>query len=395
MITNRRRQGALMMLWSGLVLLVFGTLWIVNNDNAYLKAARLGGDYLTSHQHDDGSFDYQYNPVTGKKSSTYNILRHAGTTYSLLELYEATGNKKYINAAERALLYLENSTMVCPDMNDALCIEEKNEIKLGGNALAILALSKYISLTNSLNEQHHYLPLAQKLALFIINTQAQNGEFKKHLLKADTGEPTSFVSEYYPGEAIFALTRLYKIDGDTRWIESAHIGALWLIEVRDGEVSEDILNHDHWLLYGLNELYTHRPEEIYLSHAKKIVKSIVAKQHVNKKDDKKEWNGGFYNPPRSTPTATRAEGLGAAYWLFTNAGDTGQAHLALEAMRNAIEFQLRTQMTAHQAKKLGAHKDGIGGFFESLDSYNIRIDYVQHNISALLAFDLITKSKTK
>ncbi len=35
----------------------------------------------------------------------------------------------------------------------------------------------------------------------------------------------------------------------------------------------------------------------------------------------------------------------------------------------------------------------IGGFFESLDEYNIRIDYVQHNISALLGYYEILKNE--
>jgi hypothetical protein len=49
-------------------------------------------------------------------------------------------------------------------------------------------------------------------------------------------------------------------------------------------------------------------------------------------------------------------------------------------MERGIKFTLRTQ-----------HPDG--GFHESLDEYVIRIDYVQHNISALLAFNRILSEK--
>jgi hypothetical protein len=41
----------------------------------------------------------------------------------------------------------------------------------------------------------------------------------------------------------------------------------------------------------------------------------------------------------------------------------------------------------------GAAKDALGGFHESLDDTDIRIDYVQHNVSALLAFDRISKGR--
>lgn len=390
------------MVVGAIILVGIGLFSSFGNSTSYLQAARLGGDYLVAHTDTDGSFVYQYNPVTRKTSSSYNIVRHAGTTYSLLELFEATGEPTYLLAADRALNYLAESAVVCPGMPDAMCIAEDNETKLGGNALAVLAFTKYISLTQSSTTAaligddgvRDYLPLAQKLARFITDTQAPDGEFVVHKIATDTGARTAFESEYYPGEAIFALARLYEIDGTKEWIDAAHSGARWLIEVRDAYVATQNLNHDHWLLYGLNELYANRPEEIYLSHAQRIVQSIVAAQHSGKTGEQKEWNGGFYNPPRSTPTATRSEGLGAAYQLFIQAGDLAYASVALDAMEKAIVFQLRTQLTPKKARSMQADPAGIGGFFESLDEYDIRIDYVQHNISALLAFDRINKSHT-
>src|SRR3989344_1912810 len=70
-----------------------------------LGAARAGGDYLLRHLDARGQFDYRYEPLTDKVAADYNILRHAGTTYSLLELYEETGRKKYLMGGERALGY--------------------------------------------------------------------------------------------------------------------------------------------------------------------------------------------------------------------------------------------------------------------------------------------------
>lgn len=386
----------------GLILVIVVLFSLFNNESSYLKSARLGGNYLATHIYTDGSYVYQYNPVTDKESSSYNIVRHAGTTYSLLELYEVTGDQKYLTAAELALGYLAESSLPCPGMPDALCVEEGNETKLGGNALAVLAFAKYISLTeknvgavaSTSDNTHEYLPLTQKLAQFIVNIEAPDGEFIVHKINTETGARTTFESEYYPGEAIFALARLYEIDKNPQWIDTAHRAARWLIEVRDANVPTQSLNHDHWLLYGLNELYTNRPEEIYLSHAQRIVQSIVAIQHKDKTGEQEDWNGGFYNPPRSTPTATRSEGLGAAYWIFKKAGDLAYASVALDSMKAAVAFQLRTQFTARQLKELDGNLGGVGGFRESLEGYVVRIDYVQHNISALLALDAIIKQET-
>lgn len=356
----------------------------------YLRAARAGGNYLVNHLYDDGSFVYEYNPLTYQESNAYNILRHAGTAYSIFELYGATGNERYAKAGEHALAYLAAQLVPCPTVSNALCVLENNEIKLGGNGLAVLAIATQVHTTSNATR----IKTAQSLAEYIIATQAVSGEFVAH--KTDgNGVVSDFISGYYPGEAIFALARLYAVDGDERWITAAHKGAQWLITVRDAGKDIDELDHDHWLLYGLRELYAHTPNELYLEHARKLTDAIADAQHVRNSvsNTPNEWEGGFYNPPRSTPTATRSEGLSAAYDLFVMAGDTEYAQRAYETMERAVDFQLRTQFSRRDLARLNADPRAAGGFHESLDEYKVRIDYVQHNVSALLAFDRIRRSQ--
>lgn len=354
----------------------------------YLSSARAGGNYLVNHLHEDGSFVYEYDPLTYQESGSYNILRHAGTAYSLFELYGTTESKRYADAGERALTYLDAQLVQCPTVATALCVLENNEIKLGGNGLAVLAIATEVHTTNNATR----IPTAQALAEYIIETQSPSGEFLAHKTNG-AGVVSDFISGYYPGEAIFALTQLYEIDGDERWIDSAHRGAEWLITVRDAGKDIDELDHDHWLLYGLRELYAHTPDELYLEHARKLTDAIADAQHISETGERSNWNGGFYNPPRSTPTATRSEGLSAAYDIFVMAGDTEYAQRAYETMERAIAFQLRTQFSRRDLARLNADPRAVGGFHESLDEYSVRIDYVQHNVSALLAFDRIKKSR--
>jgi hypothetical protein len=355
-------------------------------DARYLEAATAGGDYLITHMHEDGSFVYEYDPVTDKETSSYNILRHAGTTYSLLELYEATRDQKYFNAAQRALGYLTEQIGPCPGVTDAECVIENDEIKLGGNGLAILAFAKYVEVSGKYPPKGSqmlarfdviYRDHAERLAQWIVHVQSPSGEFAVH--KMTNGMVDAFKSEYYPGEAMFGLALLSEVSGDRKWLDASHKGAEWVITVRDAGTPTESLPHDHWFLYALNELTKDKQEAIYIDHAKKLTEAIAATQHQGKTGEQKDWNGGYYNPPRSTPTATRNEGLGAAYELFTRAGETAYATVAKDTMARGIAFTLRTQ-------------DSNGGFHESLDEHTIRIDYVQHNISALLAFDRIVQS---
>ncbi|MBN1539128.1 MAG: hypothetical protein JW939_03215, partial [Candidatus Thermoplasmatota archaeon] len=41
------------------------------------------GDYLLNHIQSSGKWDYEYEPSEDRNLPRYNILRHAGTTYSL------------------------------------------------------------------------------------------------------------------------------------------------------------------------------------------------------------------------------------------------------------------------------------------------------------------------
>jgi uncharacterized protein YyaL (SSP411 family) len=351
----------------------------------YFESAKLGGDYLVNHIDDNGKYVYEQNPIKREIFKRYNILRHAGTTYSLLELYEATGDKKFLISAEKAIDYLVRSIKPCPEninYNNANCLVEKGTVKLGGHGLAVLAMGKHEEATNS----KKYLSFAQNLAEFITYVQSDDGEFTIHKMDVDNGNVYDFISMYYPGEAIFALSKLYQLDKNKKWIESAHRGAHWLISVRDKGKAINMLEHDHWLLYALKELYDHQEYSLYVEHAKKITDAILKIQHKKLTGEKENWNGGYYNPPRSTPTATRTEGLFSAYQIFQKAGEKEYAKKTLKAIENGIEFQLRTQMTKDKIKNLNADPMSLGGFHSSLEDYSIRIDYVQHNISAILGY---------
>ncbi len=356
-----------------------------------LEAARQGGEYLKRAVRRDGRFVYSYQPRTDDVSKRYNILRHAGTTYSMLELYEVTGDEELLKAAERALEYLVGQIETCPlsaetgGDPEAVCVYEKGFVKLGGNALTIIALAKYAEVTGSTRQMR----LIERLALWMLATQSDDGEFIAHKVRHD-GELDDHISQYYPGEALLALLRASRLRdarrqstvADDRWLDAAAEGARWLIEVRDRRVPDDRLNHDHWLLYALNELYRRRPEPLFLEHARRTTGAILGLQ--NRRPIYPDWLGSYYVPPRSTPTATRSEGLAAAYFLERDFGTPERAAELLDGLKLGVRFQLGTQLGPESVLYLPAPQRALGGFRRSLDNYEIRIDYVQHNISALL-----------
>lgn len=340
------------------------------------RAAR----YLARMVEPSGRFVYRYDPLEDRKLGGYNILRHAGTLYSMLEYYRATGDSKVLESARRALVYLlDHIHTIQRDGVSMACVVEDGEVKLGGNGLGTLAIAMYIEVTG----EREYLPILQKLCEWMVHVQDRSGRFLVHKQDFPDGPVSDFRSSYYPGEAIFGLMRTFEIDGDTRWLEAADAAARYLINVRDKGLSDVQLPHDHWLLYGLNELYRWKENPLFANHAFRISGAIVSAQNRNL--EAVQWNGGFGLRPRSAPTATRMEGLGAAYGIALATGNSKQQESLLESLRLGNAFLSRTMITPSWAMYMKAPSKAIGGVRKSLDDFEVRIDYVQHCLSAFLS----------
>ncbi|MFA1821443.1 beta-L-arabinofuranosidase domain-containing protein [Virgibacillus oceani] len=357
-----------------------------------LDAIELTKDnYFKQSVNPKGKFAYIYNPEDSTVPSKYNILRHAGTTYSMLETYELMPDEGLMRAIERAIKYLmtkvENTEI---NGKKAQVIVEKDAAKLGGNGLAIVALAKYTQLTG--DEQ--YIPLMQNMATWMGELQDDSGKFAIHKQIFSTGEDSGFVSHYYPGEAILALCRLYQIDKNEKWLDLAENEANYLINVRDVNEDLDSIAHDHWLLYALNDLYRERPKEMYLKHSFFICEAILKIHRLDPNKYNQEWLGSFgsHEKAPSTPTACRSEGLGAAYRLAQDHNHTKEAEQYKNAMREAIKFQLQMHLKPESVMYYRNKKFCLGAVHQGLTNYELRNDYTQHNISSFISYyNILTK----
>lgn len=345
-----------------------------------LDAAVKGGEYLLRHQAPDGRFAYQYNAQRNRFSSSYNLVRHAGTTYALTLLYEVTENPRFLLGARKGVKLLLANTRG-PDHTDASaefeCVvtNDGEEGNLGGTALGVLALLEYATASGDQSMRIR----ANQLGEFLLHQQDSDGRFRSKFSFVSSDQD-DFESIYYPGEAVLALVRLYQTDRNTRWLTASEKGAGWLMDVRDATHTLAELPHDHWLLMGLNELYAVTRNVRYYNQGIRIGASILLAQRKNPQPA--SWIGSFGVPPRSAPAATRCEGLVAAYFLSLEGGTPNKEYV--EALMLALEFVLRCQITPEVAATLPDPNRAAGGFRESPDGWNIRMDFVQHAICALL-----------
>lgn len=340
-----------------------------------LTAARAGGDYLVRMQKPNGSFHYYYNATEDRfDTRRYNIVRHAGTALSLLDLYEATRDVRYRDAARLAVKFLKTRFHRGRHKDSVYVLDYDGKAKLGANGLALVALAKQIELDPKTADRQG----ASRLANLILAMQRGDGSFDTRY-RLRRSDPEGIDSLYYPGEAILGLVRLFNSTGDNRLLDSARRGAAFLIE---SQRKIDVLPPDTWLMQALEALYNIGHAGNHAAHAIALAEAIIADQYTD--NDPPGYAGGFGpGPPRSTPAAARAEGLLSAYRIARSTGDARASKIA-DALRACVSFQLTQQLTSRNSATLPNPGRAAGGFFEGPTSMGIRIDYVQHNISSLL-----------
>lgn len=354
------------------------------NESVALKVATEGAAYIARHTGPDGRMNYMYDAANDKNLKGYNILRHAGSLWSMLQVYHDRPTTDLFRASNAALTFLKNCIVPFSEQYpDTYVVAYDNEAKLGGNGLGLVGLAaayKELGATD-------VLPLMQGLARWIVGTQAPSGEFIYHKVFLDSMTKAPFMSDYYPGEAILGLMQLYKIDRNYRWLEAADKAARWLINVRDSDKSIHDLNRDHWLLYGLNDLYRELPRPEFLTHTKRIIACIQAAQLNNQAVP--DLNGGFQDPLNVTATGCMCEGMLAGYSLLRdmqqeNAG--GELEKLEASIEVGLQLQLNYRFDEYNSTYLRNPKRAQGGFQSTPRRWSMRIDFPQHSLTSFLMY---------
>ena len=341
-----------------------------------IAAAKAGGDYLVRMQKADGSFHYFYDPAQDLvEPLTYNIVRHAGAILSMFDLYENTRDARYLECARRAIVFLKTQFRSARSGNADYVLDFDGKAKLGAIGLSLAALVEQLRFDSKFGDSRS----ADRLARMILAMQRKNGSFEmRYQLKESNDD--GFESLYYPGEALLGLIRFFKVKGDRKLLDAANRGIEFLIQ---SQQKMKRLPADAWLMQAIDEFYNKSPRKKFAEHAIALAEAIIADQY-DETDERAGYAGGFGpGPPRSTPAASRAEGLLAAYRLARSIGNSRAITIA-RSLKACGRFQLAQQFTASNSGSLVNSSRAIGGFRESLTSMKIRIDFVQHNISSLL-----------
>ena len=169
------------------------------------QAIEIAAHYLENACDENGKFAYLVDPESGTVSPTYNILRHAGSIYSLAMFNEAHPDQKAVDAMVRAAAFMRKNYIGPDAKSHALAVwseplPDQSDAELGAAGLALIALTALDK------TKPDAVPLAdlQGLARFVLFLQKSDGSFTSKY-SPDTGPDEDFNSLYYPGEAALRL----------------------------------------------------------------------------------------------------------------------------------------------------------------------------------------------
>jgi hypothetical protein len=211
------------------------------------SSARMAATWIRDNQQDDGSYTYQVDEA-GKDLGDYNVTRHAGVTLSLYQAARALGDDSYFEAADAALAWAEERLL---ERDGWIAIRDGDVVGLGASALMLAALAERRSLTDS----DEYDDLMRGLGDFLVSMQRDNGDFYVYYYVSSGKPDQDAISQYFAGEALWALARLQNALPDDAYHTSAERAAHFIAVERDDTdfVPVPPLN-DHWASYGFAEM---------------------------------------------------------------------------------------------------------------------------------------------
>ncbi|MGA1848248.1 MAG: hypothetical protein ACMUHB_02810 [Thermoplasmatota archaeon] len=337
--------------------------------DSYLRSS---GDYLVKHIQTNGKWDYEYDPVKDENLKKYNILRHAGTTYSLALIFKYTRDPDYHNGTVNSLNYLLSKHLRFGEMegDEIAFMVDNGYAKLGGAALTILAIVE----VEEIDPEARYERELNALGEFILKMQKKDGSFQCfYLMKEDEH------SDFYPGEALLALARMYDHTRDDRYLQTLIDG----LDHYNGYFGTGYTAYTPWATEAMAYAYNWTGNTSLLDHSYRMAESCRAGQNLPREGIDPYIIGGWGSEPKAN-TASRVEGVTDAYLMAKRAGDTDRQERYGQTMEYSSWFLLSLQFDDEESQTYPSPEMVVGGTPLGHSDHNIRIDYVQHAVVVMV-----------
>jgi small neutral amino acid transporter SnatA (MarC family) len=208
-------------------------------------SAQASVDWFARNQDSDGSWLYLYDAEDDSSSSEYNEVRHAGVTMGLYQA-AAAGLPGALESADRGLEWARERLI---SRDDWSALAAYGEVNSGASSL----LAAGLTIRREATGDTRYDELLRRLGRFLLaQTEPSGAVLANYVLTSGAPEPGVY-SEYYTGEAYWALARLHRTFQGEGWGEAADRVGAYLATSRDEAEDHWPPIPDHWAAYGAAE----------------------------------------------------------------------------------------------------------------------------------------------
>jgi hypothetical protein len=339
----------------------------------------------------DGRFTYGYLPALRTVMEGDNYLHQCGAAFALARAARYSGDERHLARARQAVLTLLLATTTDPAdaqvRHTALPSTAVN--RLGSAGLLVLAINDLPSPAADLLEQ------SEQLCNYIRRQQQKDGALSTSDLpdgpKSAAADPEAI--SQYPGVALYGLM-----------LSQRHRPAEWKTELaRKAATYYRPWWHKHrsqafvpWQTAASAEAYLQTKEQPFADFVNEMNDWLCGLQYAQLDASRPLWRGGFMSwrdgkPLRTEPrisSAVYAESLAEACRVARQSADVQRYQRYRETLELCLQFVASLQYgdlnTVHFAEWY--RPAVLGGFYASHQDGNLRIDYTQHAVSAMVQY---------
>lgn len=360
-------------------------------DAAVNHAARGAEAHILNAQGQDGRFRYKVNPFTGRESFRgFSVPRQAGTTFALCDIgEEGPARRKVVQESLRMLAGIERrrgdlGTLWYP------ASKKVRRTTLGPTALSLVAFATCRSLVGD-----EFDPVMGRLARFLLTMQRPDGGYYPRFDLGNEAPVPGPDPLYAGGQAVLALTLLERatregpIEGwpSHQSLRDAVDRSMdyFAQEYWSGFVSNFFYIEENWHCLAARAALSHHRHDGYERFCLDYVgfKRRLILDGESRVDRDLLGGYGFGNVllPHNTGTSGFTEALAAATDVMrAREMDTSEEEALL---RLTLGFLLHHQWRKSDCFACTKKVSIPGSFSEHMGSPTVRIDYVQHALSAL------------
>jgi len=337
------------------------------NEETLRAAARRNAAFLRRCIRADGSFVCELPGWQTGDDGSEPVPAFTLALLALLDWQELDPSADTLAAAGKGIHYL--LTLLKPFKPDAqaACVVEDYHSLLGTNALAVLALAKYGSVTH----KDEYSDHLNRLGRYLLDQIQPDGSLVcERTYPSATARGT--VSLAAQAQAVVAFARLYEKTGRREYLDAATRTVGYLVQDQLARKEIEQLPPDGWLLMALDETFTFTRDPECVRQAERLASAIYMFQTLDPVFP--DCLGAWGNSPVLAAAAPRTLGLLAAAKLCRDTRRELMAEKALAAAHLGLIFQLQGQFDTPATLYLRDADPYLGAFRDDLTGCGLRLE---------------------